>query len=145
MTPIASLGDVVALINIVRGLIKAFDQTKGSAAEFQDIKRRLYAITRVLQEAEKLCTSVESTTELNTSRDDLYTVISQCRGTIERFSKSRAKFEPMLGNDPSRKNPLGVIRKAQWSFTQSGDLAKFHWELELYCSILTALISNVNG
>ena len=142
--PVGSLGDVIALINIVKDLVKAFDKRKGSSAEYQEIIRKLWAFNRVLQEVDTLCSSTVITTELNASRNALLSVASQARRSIEALSTGYQKFEPSLREGGSRSRLQDAARKAEWKFFHSDDSTRLQSEVCAYCSILSALISMVN-
>ena len=83
--PVGSLGDVIALINIVKELVTAFDKRTGSSAEYQETIRKLWAFNRVLKEVETLCRFISTTDEATTSRDAMLCVIFQAerRKTVQ--------------------------------------------------------------
>lgn len=58
-TPIGSLGDIVALSLIVRDLIKALEESRGSSAQYQEMTRKLWAFKRVVQEVETVCRNMK--------------------------------------------------------------------------------------
>ena len=142
--PVGSLGDVVALISIVKNLVNAFDNRKGSSADYQDITRKLSAFHRVLQEVDKLCRSSATTVGLDASSGAMLSVISQARRSIEAFTKSTGKFEPSLREGGSGSYLQDAAKKAQWKLFHSDCSAKLHSEIDLYCSVLSVLISTAN-
>ena len=142
--PVGSLGDVIALINIVKELITAFDKRRGSSAEYQDILRKLWAFNRVLKEVETLCRSITTTAEATTSRDAMLCVVGQARTSIEALSKGIRKFEPSLRQGGSQSSLKDAARKAEWKLFHSDDSAKIQSEIDMYCSILSVLVTTVN-
>ena len=144
-TPVGSLGDVSALVNIIRDLVKAFDKTRGSSAEYQGIIRKLWAFGRVLREVETLYKTFENIVELNASRDAIFSIVNQSRYSIEGLLKRIEKFEPSLREGGSRYSLQDAARKAQWALSCSDESTKFQSEIDVYCSILSALVSTANG
>ena len=142
--PVGSLGDVVALITIVKDLVKAFDKQKGSSADYQETIRKLWAFNRVLQEVETICGTITVTTELNTSRDALLSVVSQARRSIEALSRGTRKFEPSLREGISRSSLKDIARKAEWKLFHSEDSTRLQLEVCTYSAVLNALISMFN-
>lgn len=144
-TPVGSPGDIVALVNVIKDLVKAFDKIRGSSAEYQEINKKLWAFTRVLQKVETLCRSFEDTIELNASRDAIHSIVGQSQRSVDGFLRRTRKFQPALREGSSGNKLQGAARKAQWKLSGSDELAKFQAEIDVYCSILTAIASTANG
>lgn len=143
-TPVGSLGDVIALITIVKDLVNAFDKRTGSSADYQEIIRKLWAFNRVLEEVDTLCRSIATTDGSNTSRDAMLSVVGQARNSIEALSKGIRKFEPSLREGGSRSSLQDAARKAQWRLFHSDDSNRLQSEIDTYCSIFGVLITMVN-
>ena len=141
---VGSLGDVIALITMVKDLVNAFDKRMGFSADYQEIIRKLWAFNQVLKEVETLCRSIATTNESNTSRDAMLSVVGQARNSIEALSKGIRKFEPNLREGGSRSSIQDGARKAQWRLFHSEDASKLQSEIDTYCSIFGVLITMVN-
>ena len=142
--PVGSLGDVIALINVVKELVTAFDKRKGSSAEYQEIIRKLWAFNQVLKEVETHCRSITTTDEATVSRDAMLCVVGQARTSIEALLKGILKFELSLRQGGSQSSLQDTARKAQWKLFHSDDSAKIQSEINMYCSILSVLITTAN-
>ena len=141
--PVGSLGDVIALINIVKDLVTAFDKRTGSSAEYQEIIRKLWAFNRVLKEVEVFGRSIKNTDEATTSCKAILCVVGQARNSIEASSKGIRQFEPSLRKGGSRSSLQDAARKAQWKLFHSDDSTKIQSEIDIYCSILGVLMTTV--
>ena len=142
--PVGSLGDVIALVLIVRDLIQAFDKLGGSSAEYQAIMRTLRTFNLVVQEVETLCSTFEDTAELNAVRDVMCATACQSRCITESFLRKVRRFEPNLRAGGSGNRVKDAARKAQWRLFCSDDSIRFQSEIDVYCSMLSALISTAN-
>ncbi len=107
-TPIGSLGDIIALSIIIKDLVKALDESRGSSAEYQESIRKLWALNRVLREVEMLCRTRENTVELNALRETMHCIANQSRQSIEAFLKNVRKFEPSLREGGSGNSMAGI-------------------------------------
>lgn len=143
-TPIGSLGDIIALSIIIKDLVKALDESRGSSAEYQESIRKLWALNRVLREVEMLCRTRENTVELNALRETMHCIANQSRQSIEAFLKNVRKFEPSLREGGSGNSIRDALRKAQWRVSHSDELTKFRVEIDVHCSILSVLLSTAN-
>lgn len=143
-TPIASLGDIITLSVIIKELVKALDESRGSSAEYQESIRKLWALNRVLREIETLCGIREHTVELNALCETMHCIAKNARQSIEPFLKVVRKFGPSLRGGGSGNCILDASRKAQWRVSHSDDLTKFQTEIDVYCSVLSVLVSIAN-
>jgi RNA polymerase-interacting CarD/CdnL/TRCF family regulator len=62
---LGSVGDIISISLIVKDLVKALDDCRGSASEYQALIRELWVLDRVLLEVELLTRMYEQTAELN--------------------------------------------------------------------------------
>ena len=143
-TPIGSIGDIIALSVIIKDLVKALDDSRGSSAEYQDSIRKLWALNRVLREVETLCRICENIAELGALCETIHCIVNQARKSIEPFLDVVRKFGPSLHKGGSGNSIRDASRKAQWRISHSDDLTKFRTEIDVYCSILSVLVSTAN-
>ena len=143
-TPIGSAGDIIALGILVKDLLKALDESRGSSAEYEETTRKLWALNRVLREAEIVCETPEHTAELKALLETMHCIVDQARQSIEPFLNTIKKFEPSLRKGGSGNSIRDASRKAQWRLSHSDELAKFRTEINVYCSLLSVLISVAN-
>ena len=136
-----SLGDIIALSILIKELVKALEESRGSSAEYQDCVRKLWALNRVVREVETICKSNKTTIELNAQHETLLCIANLCKGSIEKVLKGIRKFRPSLRKGGSGSRMRDTLRKAQWQVLRSDELAKITAEAGCYCSIFSLHIS----
>ena len=135
-----SVGDIIALSIIVKDLVKALDDSKGSSAEYQEVIRELWALDRVLLEVELLCIKCDSTIELNALRETAHRMADQCRRSIEAFLKKIKKYGPSLQDGGSGSIVRDTTMKIRWQVAHADDLTKFRAEINAHCSAINMLL-----
>ena len=143
-TPIGSLGDIVALSRMLKDLIQALDETKGSSAQYQETIRKLWAFKRVVQEVETVCRKREYTVELDTLRATTCFIANQARQCIKVFLKNIRNYEPNLSKRGSGNVVRDAFKKVQWRVCRSDELSKLQVEVDVFCSTLSLLLSIAN-
>jgi hypothetical protein len=139
-----SVGDVISISLIVKDLVKALDDSRGSAAEYQDVIRELWSLDRVLLEVEQLSRNSEQTIELYALWVTAKRATDECRRSIENFLEKIKKYEKSLGGRTSGHTIRGVPMKIRWRLTQSDELEKFKAAINAHCSSLNMLLITVN-
>ena len=139
-----SFGDIITLCIIIKDLVKALDDSRGSSAEYQEVIRELWALDRVLLEVELLWRTCESTSELSALRETARRMADQCRQSIDTFLKKVKKFGPSLRDGGSGRIVKDAAMKIRWSATQSQELTKFRAEISAHCSAINMLLLTAN-
>ena len=139
-----SPGDIIALGVLIKDLVKALEESRGSSAEYQDCIRKLWALNRVVREVETLCKSDKTTIELSLHHDTLLRIANQCKGLIENVLKEIRKFGPSLRKGGSGSRVRDTLRKVQWQILRSDELAKITAEVGYYCSVFTLHMSTAS-
>ena len=139
-----SLGDIIALSILIKDLIKALEESRGSSAEYQDCVRKLWALNRVVREVEAICKSDKTTIKLNAHHETLLCIANQCKGSIENFVKDIRKFGRSLRKGGSGSRMRDTLRKVQWQILRSDELAKITAEVGHYCSVFSLHISTAS-
>jgi hypothetical protein len=97
-----SVGDIIAVSLIIKDLVKALDDSRGSANEYQEMIRELWMLDRVLLEVELLSRTYDQTTELNALCITARRIASECHKCIQNFWDRIKKYENSLGTSKSR-------------------------------------------
>lgn len=140
-TPIGSVGDIIALTLLVKDLIKALDESRGSSAEYQEIVRALWTLNQILGEVAVLYRMRGDIAELNALLETMHHVSNQVQKSIEPVFHTVTKFGPSLCNGGSGNSIRDASRKVQWRVSHSDDLKSLRTELDVFCSSLNVLIS----
>jgi hypothetical protein len=139
-----SVGDIISISLIVKDLVKALDDSRGSAAEYQEVIRELWSLDRVLLEVEHLSRNSEQTIELYALWATTKRATVECRRSIENFLEKIKKYEKSLGGHASGHTIRGVPMKIRWLLTQSDELEKFKAVINAHCSSLSMLLITAN-
>jgi hypothetical protein len=78
---------VIAVSILIKDVFKALDDTSGSAAEYQELCRELWALDRALLEVELLSRNCDTSIVLNALTHTVSRVADQCKECIEDFLK----------------------------------------------------------
>lgn len=135
-----SVGDIISLCLLVKDVVKALDDSRGSSSEYQEVIRELWALERVLLEVELFWRTCEITVELNTLRETTCRTVDQCRRCIEGFLKKVEKYGPSLREGGSGGIIRDVGKKLHWQVSHSQDLTKFRAEINAHCSAISMLL-----
>ena len=140
-----SVGDIISISLLVKDLVKALDDSRGSAAEYQEVVRELWSLDRVLLEVEQASRNSEKTIELYALWVTAKRATDECRRTIECFLEKIKKYEKSLGSGhTSRQSIRGVPMKIRWRLMQSDELEKFRAAINAHCSSLSILLITAN-
>jgi hypothetical protein len=142
--PYGSVGDIISISLTVKDLVQALDNSRGSAAEYQDLIRELWGLDRVLLEVEQASRNSEQTIELYALWVTTKRATDECRRSIENFLEKVKRYEKSLGGRTSQNTLRGVPMKIKWRLTQSDELEKFKAAINAHCSSLSMLLITAN-
>lgn len=137
---LGSVGDIISISLIVKDLVKALDDCRGSASEYQALIRELWVLDRVLLEVELLTKMYEQTAELNALCVTAKNVADSCRRCIEIFQENIKKYDDSLGSAGTGKKIQDVSMKIRWRIAHSDDLERFRAEVNAHSSSLNMLL-----
>lgn len=135
-----SVGDILSVCIVIKDLVRALDESRGSSAEYQEVIRELWGLDRVLLEVELLWRTCESTAELNTLREAAHRMADQCRRSIEAFLKKVKKYGPSLRDGGSGSVVRDATMKIRWQVAHADELTKFRAEINAHCSAINMLL-----
>ena len=135
-----AVGDIISLCIVIKDLVKALDDSRGSSAEYREIIRELWALDRVLLEVELLWRTCESTIELNALRETARRMTDQCRSSIEGFLAKVKKYGPSLNERGSERVTRDIAMKLWWQVAHSAELMKFRAEINAHCNAISMLL-----
>lgn len=140
-TPVGSLGDVIAVSLLVKDLVTALDDTRGSAPEYQHVKRELVALNEALLEVEQLCASCGHAVQVNALRQTAKQIALQCRESIDAFLSKINCYEASLREGGSSNVMKDIYWKVHWKISHKDDLQKFRTIINGQVSSLNTLLA----
>ncbi|KAL5348141.1 hypothetical protein ACLOAV_006621 [Pseudogymnoascus australis] len=140
-----SVGDIISVSVVIKDLVQALRESRGSAAEYQEIIRELSILDRVFLEVEQLSGIKGQGTELNVLYTTTDHIINECRKCLRNFLEKCQKYDASLGEGKKENLVRGVSRKIQWRLVERHELDRFRSEINTHSSCLNILLATANA
>ncbi|TIC95718.1 hypothetical protein CH35J_007903 [Colletotrichum higginsianum] len=134
-----AVGDFIAVIEVVRSIIVALDDCRGSVKEYRDVVQSLEVLEKTLQLVADLYEDQSPTNDLGDLRAIAMRCVEQIRLCLQGFGEKIQKFAPSLSNGGTKNVFKDVARKIQWKLEES-DVDKFRAEVAGYTLSLNVLL-----
>ncbi|OSS47245.1 hypothetical protein B5807_09803 [Epicoccum nigrum] len=138
-----SVGDIIAVCLLVKDLVEALDQARGSKAEYQSAIRELWILDRTLLEIELFTKAHEnaSTPELRGLCETAKDAALQCKTLVSTFRERVKKYKSTFddGEDPGLLKD--VAAKVRWRIGEKDALEQFRTEIVRTSSSLQMLLA----
>jgi hypothetical protein len=130
-----SVGDIIAVGLLIKDLVTALNESRGSQAEYKQLVDKLSLLQDVLARIDALCNTAGATTGRRSEVEDLHNdtlrIAQECRKCIESFSLTLKKYGKTLGSSAGRKKGemiMTSMASLQW-LGEKKDVVKFHAEI----------------
>ncbi len=141
----SSVGDIISVSLLVKVLVIALDDARGSSAEYQSIIRELYFLDSALLRVEQLQRTSAPSPEIEALRDTAHRTVEKCRECIQPIQDSIAKYKKSLSPTGSGSTMKDAARKIQWKAEgKHEEVAKFRAELTGYTESINMLLSTMS-
>jgi hypothetical protein len=128
---------------IVKDLVAALNDSRGSMAEYREVIRELWGLDRALLEVDILSRTCENTVEMNALCKTAHQAANNCRQCPEVFTEKMRKYDSGLGEGRSRNVFRNTTKKIQW-VSEKDDLARFRAEVNAHSSSINMLIATAS-
>ncbi|KAH9242408.1 hypothetical protein K456DRAFT_27845 [Colletotrichum gloeosporioides 23] len=143
MLAFGSVGDFIAVAKLIKDIIAALDDCRGSAKNYRDVVRELEILHRTVQQVERIYD--DNTLEVHL--DDLKALatsnLAQINGSLHDFRDRTQKFSPSLSEDGTKNRARDAIWKIQWKFKEH-EVIKFNDEIRGHTASLSMLLGITN-
>ncbi|KAI1378816.1 hypothetical protein F4677DRAFT_380686 [Hypoxylon crocopeplum] len=137
-----SVGDIIAVSILVKDFILALDDVRGSASEYQSLKRQLNFLDRALLSVERLRCTTDATPDLISLYATADEIATKCRESIQKFQDRNLKYDRSLSGKGSGNCLIDTARKIQWKACRKDDeVTKLCNEVANYTSSLNVLLA----
>lgn len=136
-----SVGDIISICLIVKDLVAALDDSRGSASEYREVIRELWGLDRALLEVDLLSRTHENTIELNALCKTAQEAAKSCRECIEEFTKKIKKYGSALGDGASKNVLHTTFMKIRW-VSQKDDITKFRAQVTAHVHSINMLLAS---
>lgn len=133
-----SVGDIIATGLLIKDLIHALNNSRGSAAEYRELIRELTSLEEVLQSVDRLCNANGGNgmnLELAALRAIALRIADECRLSITTFQRRWSKYDPSLGAGTSS-TLKSAFAKVRWQVGEREDVLKFRAEVSAHAASL---------
>jgi hypothetical protein len=141
---IGGVGDIIAIIGVVREFATALNGSRGSAAEYQEVRRELDGLEKALLCHHQLLQARCDVPALNAIFKSTQSTAEDCQKCIEAFSQQTVKFDRSLGVDPSGNVCRDVMMKVRWQMSKKEEVVRFRAQLGQHISSLNMLFALAN-
>lgn len=86
----------------------------------------------------------EDTVEMNALVGSICGIANQSRRSIKTFLQNIREYGPSLSTGRSGNTVRDAFKKVKWRVCRSDELTKLQTEIDVYCSILSVLLSTAN-
>jgi hypothetical protein len=141
---IGGVSDIIAIIGVVREFATALNGTRGSAAEYQEVRRELDGLEKALLCHHQLLQARCNDPTLNAIFRSSQSTAEDCQKCIEAVSQQTVKFDRSLGIDQGVNFGRDVTMKVRWQMSKREGVARFRAELGQHISSLNMLFGLAN-
>ncbi|KAJ3960640.1 hypothetical protein N0V92_002717 [Colletotrichum tropicale] len=134
-----AVGDFIAVISLIKDIITALDDSRGSTKDYRDAARSLEILQRIVQHVSQIYDDNGTAKDLGDLRILAMNIVRQIQQSLEDFRDRNRKFERTLGGGGTKNVFRDVVRKIQWSFEEK-DVMKIRDEMKGYTASLSMLL-----
>jgi hypothetical protein len=139
---ISSIGDIISVSLLVKDILLALDDVRGSASEYQAVIRELHILDIALLRVEKLVQTQQTSPDIEALHETARKTVNACRGSVSKFVESIKRYKNSLTDGGSGNMLKDTARKLQWRLSSKDeDFAKFRAEVMGYSESLNMLLA----
>ncbi|MCJ1384439.1 hypothetical protein MMC17_007555 [Xylographa soralifera] len=131
-----SVGDFVAVTNLIVDIGSSIQDVGGSASEYQELQRELQSLQRALLHVDKLRARPDQLPAINVIK----CAALMCRHPLQEFLTSIRKYEDSLGVGKTKGKPLDLKRKTQWGLCKKKAVEKLQNYLNVHIGSINMLL-----
>jgi len=120
-----SVGDGIAVCNVIHDLVSCLSDSSGSRSDYQELIRELELLDRTLRSLDRLTGDVDS----------IKCAALSCRLPLEQFLTKIKKYETSLGPRSSDSKPKTIFKKVSWQ-RKKDDAKKLRNYLEVHMGVI---------
>jgi hypothetical protein len=139
-----SVGDIIAVCTLIKDLVAALNQSRGSQAEYKQLIDELNLLEDVLARIGHLCNTAGTTTgrrfEVSALHHTTLQIAWTCRKNIENFNIRLKKYGKTLGSSgSSQKSDVfkAAVAKIRWQLGEKEHVASFHTKITSQIAFLS--------
>jgi len=132
-----SVGDIVSVGLLIKDLVVALNESRGSQAEYKQLVDELNLLRDVLGRIDHLCNTTSTWTatrrfEVTALHDTTLLIAQNCRKFIEGFNVRLKKYDKTLGSSGARSKSemlKATVAKIRWQTGEKEEVVRLHAEI----------------
>ena len=136
-----SVGDIISICNLIKGLVTSLDDSRGSSAEYQAVIRELHSLDHALLEVEIVFLSNQGSEEMFSLQLTVLGIAAQCEKCITAFREEIKCYKRTLQPRGSGSVLKDSMMKLRWP-SEKERLAKFRTEIIAHCLSINMLLAS---
>lgn len=139
-----SVGDIISVCILIKDLIDALNDSRGSSAEYHELIRELWSLDRALLQVDLFCRTQGQSEELFQICDAARQTVKHCQDSLQDLFKKMKKYNSSLKERGSGKMMKDVAMKVRWQASEQKTIRKFRTTIAAHCEALHMLLATVN-
>lgn len=139
-----SVGDIITVSLLVKSIVDALDDSRGSSAEYQGLITELRSLESSLIEVELFSRSWRDASTSISLHNQCLKLVNKCQKTLENFQEYLKKYDSSLSADASE----GILKrtgtKIKWQLLAKDTVSRFRSELTGHANALNMLMTTAN-
>ncbi|KZV68964.1 hypothetical protein PENSPDRAFT_686785 [Peniophora sp. CONT] len=144
----SSVGDIIAVAELIHKIVKALKDNKGAAQDYRDFVHGLEMMASVMEEVHRIARNSAN----GIIQDVVLDYARRCCVDLHRANELTSGFEILIRTQSSAvSNGVGVgdrlsrgARKLRWHFMKSSEAAEFTQRFRDYCSHIQLCVTLLN-
>lgn len=136
-----SVGDIIAVGELIQKLIKLSKESRDSPAEYQEVVREIHNLDRVVLDIDLVLKSSNQSTQVVALDATADHCLGQIKRSIAEYSSHITKYRKTLGGAGSSNFVKDSFAKFRWPILEKEKLAKFRQEVQRQCSSLNVSLA----
>ncbi|KAF2110883.1 hypothetical protein BDV96DRAFT_192912 [Lophiotrema nucula] len=141
---VGAVGDIIALIQLVKDFAVALDASRGSSAEYQGAIREMQILVGVLYHTEQVVKDDAGCLELLSLALIAQSIVEESRDLIANYVDKIAKYRESLGKPPKSIGIVKTVRRVQFAVSEMDDLCTFRAKINGQITALNTILAATN-
>jgi hypothetical protein len=134
-----SIGDFISGIILVKDIVQALSDNRGSSKEYLDLKVLLQSLALALNQIQGQFGDIQE----DLHRAALVSAVTACREVVNDFLPGIEKYKESLCDDGPKSLWKDTLRKIKWKLSMPEELATFRGKISFHANAIGLLLHTV--
>lgn len=136
-----SVGDIISVCRLIKGLVECLDDSRGSSTEYQAVIRELHSLDHALLEVELVFLSNQGSQEMLSLQSTVLSIAAQCEKCVTAYREKVKGYKRSLQPGGSGSFFKDSTMKLRWP-SEKEHLTKFRAEIMAHCLSINMLLAS---